>query len=79
MDETTAVMLALAGYVVAIGLMLAIAVYLSRTQPIGGRIPTVVIVALILLGPLGLVGFLILAFRFRQGRLLAERLPPPPP
>lgn len=54
--------------------MVAAAVYIGKTQA-APRIPSIVIVALILLGPLGLVGILILWFRFRQGRL-TEPSPP---
>lgn len=76
MDEATAIGLALTGYILAVGLMLALAWYLGQTETLAGRIPTSVLVLLMLLGPLGLVGLVILWFRFRQGRLLAE--PPPP-
>lgn len=75
-DDTTAIGLALGGYILVVGVLAAVMYYVGQTQTLGGRIPTFAIVVLVLLGPLGVVGLLLLWFRFRQGRLSGEHSPP---
>ena len=64
-DPDVAVGLALGGYVLAMGILAAALYFIGQTQSLGGRrIPTPVVVVLILLGPIGLaVGLVLLLFR----------------
>lgn len=77
MDQSTLALL-VGSYLLAVGLGLTILWYLGQTRTLRINIPTVVLIALVFLGPLGLAALVILWNRFRSNSLGPPDAPPAP-